>query len=127
MLSSVSRSLGSVIFPVNAAAAAVSGYKYILSSNVPERPEGHSSKADGVRGRSLSHAYASHTTRLMKASTAAIKGLPISIRFSNTWEDGLTSKKGNRVSFIISETIQKSRNPGFAEEPKTTWFNHPLL
>jgi hypothetical protein len=38
MLSSVSRSLGSVIFPVNAAAAAVSGYKYILSSNVPERP-----------------------------------------------------------------------------------------
>jgi hypothetical protein len=40
MLSSVSRSLGSVIFPVNAAAAAVSGlHKYILSSNVPERPE----------------------------------------------------------------------------------------
>jgi hypothetical protein len=51
---------------------------------------------------------------------AAIKGpkAPISIRFSNTWrEDGLTSKEisGNRFPFIISETIQKSRNPGFAE------------
>jgi hypothetical protein len=35
--------------------------------------------------------------------------------------------QGNRVSFIISETIQKSRNPGFAEEPKTTWFTvNPL-
>jgi hypothetical protein len=76
MLSSVSRSLGSVIFPVNAAAAAVSGlHKYILSSNVRNVPENfrHVSKADGVRGRSLSHAYASHTTRLMKAP-AAIKG-----------------------------------------------------
>jgi hypothetical protein len=58
MLSSVSRSLGSVIFPVNAAAAAVSElHKYILSSN-ERRKIGHSSKADGVRGRSLSHAYA---------------------------------------------------------------------
>jgi hypothetical protein len=92
---------------------------------------GHSSKADGVRGRSLSHAYASHTTRLMKASTAAIKGpkAPISIRFSNTWrEDGLTSKEISGKSRFLLLFRRQSRNHVIlvCREPKTTWFTNPL-
>jgi hypothetical protein len=74
MLSSVSRSLGSVIFPVNAAAAAVSElHKYILSSNVPERP----GKFQGIVLRLMVFVAGAcpmpmhPTTRLMKASTSS--------------------------------------------------------
>jgi hypothetical protein len=79
----------------------------------------------------LSHAYASQPQIDEGVHQQLLKGkAPISIRFSNTWrEDGLTSKKfqGNRVSFYYFGDNPKSRNPGFAEKPKTTWFTvNPL-
>ena len=132
MFNIVSRSLGSVIFPVNAAAAAVSGlHKYILSSNVPERP----GKLRGIVLRLMVFVAGACPIPMhpmhpdwWRRAPAAIKGprAPISIKFSNTCRDeGLTSKEisgETAFPFTIWETIQKSRNPGFADEPITTWF-----
>jgi hypothetical protein len=55
----------------------------------------------------------------MNVRRQLLKGLKLSIKFSNTWrEDGLTSKKFQEsVSFYYLRNNPKSRNPGFAEEP----------
>jgi hypothetical protein len=78
----------------------------------------------------LSHAYASHNQIDEGVHQQLLKGLklpfPLGFLILGRWID-IKRNFRNRVSFYYFETIQKSRNPGFAEEPKTTWFTvNPL-
>lgn len=129
--SSAARSRGSAISPVNAAAAAVSGeHSHTRSSRVPDRP-------GKLRGTVRSELWPTagacpipmhprHPVWWRRAPAArSVKVAPIRVRSSKiSRDDGLTSTLTE--SFVwrpssIAATTAKSRSPGLAEEPITTW------
>ena len=125
-----SRVRGSVITPVSAAAAAVSGeHSHTESSSVPERP----GKFRGMVRRELRPVAGACPIPMQPmqpdwwirapAATREVSQPPVIRSASTSREVGLMSRDTPGAAWRpsrISATTAKSRSPGFAEEPTTT-------